>query len=85
MGNLINLPQHEHTWIYEVNDYFIKQFGSGILTDAIKKKGKGPAIYDFQLFDVACLTALNKKENHTVFVEVGTAEYDTWITPLSLQ
>lgn len=61
-GNLINLPQRERKRNYDVNDYFKEQFGTGTLTDATKKKRKGPAIYDFQLFDVTRLTALNEKE-----------------------
>jgi hypothetical protein len=48
----------------------------------MKKKREVPAIYDFQLFDVAHLNALNIKENHAVFAEARTAENDTWITPL---
>jgi hypothetical protein len=43
----------------------------------MKKKREVPAIYDFQLFDVAHLNALNIKENHAVFAEARTAENDT--------
>ena len=61
-GNLINLPQRERKRNYDVNDYFKEQFGTVTTSDAVKKKRKGPAIYDFQLFDLPRLTALNEKE-----------------------
>jgi len=61
-GNLINLPQRERKRNYDVNDYFKEQFGTATSSDAVKKKRKGPAIYDFQLFDLPRLTALNEKD-----------------------
>jgi len=71
-GNFINLPQRERKRNYDVNEYFREtmQTGGGTSTGmkahaadaATKKRRKGPAIHDFQLFDKDRLSALTEKD-----------------------
>ena len=58
-GNFITLPQRERKRNYDVNEYFRETMNTGgssgmkahAADAAIKKRRKGPALHDFQLFD----------------------------------
>jgi len=63
-GNFINLPQRERKRNYDVNEYFrdaMNTGGGGAKTQSepsTKKRRKGPAFNDFQLFDKDRLDAI---------------------------
>ena len=65
MGNFINLPQRQRKRNYDLSS---SGRGESALTKAhaadaaAKKRRKGPALHDFQLFDTARLQALLSKE-----------------------
>ena len=70
-GNFINLPQRQRKRNYDVNEYFRETMNSGGPTGgmkahaadaASKKRKKGPALHDFQLFDRERLNAIAEKE-----------------------
>ena len=70
-GNFINLPQRQRKRNYDVNEYFRDAMNSGGPTGgmkahaadaASKRKKKGPALHDFQLFDRERLNAIAEKE-----------------------
>ena len=70
-GNFINLPQRQRKRNYDVNEYFRETMNTGGTSSgmkahaadaAAKKRKKGPALHDFQLFDVERLNAINEKE-----------------------
>ena len=70
-GNLINLPQRERKRNYDVNSYFRETMnvGGGGLKGhtqdaAAKKRRKGPAIHDYQLFDKERLDAIAEFERN---------------------
>lgn len=78
-GNFINLPQRERKRNYDVDGYFretMKQGAGGLKGHekdaAAKKRRKGPALHDYQLFDKERLDAIAdyerslgaKKEEH---------------------
>ena len=71
-GNFINLPQRQRKRNYDVNEYFRETMNAGgggssgmkahAADAAAKKKKKGPALHEFQLFDVVRLNALTERE-----------------------
>lgn len=70
-GNFINLPQRQRKRNYDVNEYFRETMNAGgpssgmkaqAADAAAKKRKKGPALHDFQLFDVESLNAIAEKE-----------------------
>lgn len=61
VGNFINLPQRQRKRVYDVTD-MEKTVGSKSQGDANKRRKRGPALHDFQLFDMARLNALLEKE-----------------------
>jgi SWI/SNF-related matrix-associated actin-dependent regulator of chromatin subfamily A member 5 len=69
-GNFINLPQREHKRNYDVNGYFRETLNAGSSSGlkahaadaAMKKRRKGPALHDFQLFDKERLDSLTEFE-----------------------
>lgn len=69
-GNFINLPQRQRKRNYDVNEYFRETMNSGptggmkahAADAAAKKRKKGPALHDFQLFNVERLNAITEKE-----------------------
>lgn len=80
-SNFINLPQRERKRNYDVNEYFRETMNPGVGSSgmkahaadaAMKKRRKGPALHDFQLFDKERLEAITeieramgtKKEDH---------------------
>lgn len=77
-GNFINLPQRERKRNYDVDGYFRETMhaGSGLKAHekdaAAKKRRKGPALHDYQLFDKERIDAIAefertmgaKKEEH---------------------
>jgi SWI/SNF-related matrix-associated actin-dependent regulator of chromatin subfamily A member 5 len=73
VGNFINLPQRQRKRNYDVNEYFRdamnpNQSTSGMKAHAAdaasKKRKKGPALHDFQLFDRDSLNAIAEKERN---------------------
>eukprot|EP00980_Cylindrotheca_fusiformis_P018817 scaffold6276_cov138-Cylindrotheca_fusiformis.AAC.4 len=70
VGNFINLPQRQRKRNYDVNEYFRDAMNqnatSGMKAHAAdaasKKRKKGPALHDFQLFDRERLNAFAEKE-----------------------
>jgi SWI/SNF-related matrix-associated actin-dependent regulator of chromatin subfamily A member 5 len=69
--SFINLPQRQRKRNYDVNEYFRETMNAGGATSgmkahaadaASKKRKKGPAFYDFQLFDRDRLNAIAEKE-----------------------
>jgi SWI/SNF-related matrix-associated actin-dependent regulator of chromatin subfamily A member 5 len=71
VGNFINLPQRQRKRNYDVNEYFRDAMNpngtsSGMKAHAadaaLKKRKKGPALHDFQLFDLEGLNAIAEKE-----------------------
>lgn len=71
VGNFINLPQRQRKRNYDVNEYFRDAMSTGGPTGgmkahaadaASKKRKKGPAFHDFQLFDRDRLNAIAAKE-----------------------
>jgi len=63
VGNFINLPQRQRKRNYDLSA--TENFGAQGKTKsdaATKKKRKGPALYDFQLFDMERLNEILKKE-----------------------
>jgi len=72
-GNFINLPQRQRKRNYDVNEYFRDAMNSGgpssgmkahAADAASKKRKKGPALHDFQLFDRERLNAIAEKERN---------------------
>ena len=69
-GNFINLPQRQRKRNYDVNEYFRETMSAGGSTGmkahaadaAAKKRKKGPAVHDFQLFNVERLNAISERE-----------------------
>lgn len=68
-GNFINLPQRQRKRNYDVNEYFRDAMSSGstgakghAADTTAKKRKKGPALHDFQLFDVERLNTISEKE-----------------------
>ena len=67
-GNFINLPQRQRKRNYDVNEYFRETMNAGssgakaAADVTTKKRKKGPALHDFQLFDVERLNAISEKE-----------------------
>ena len=63
-GNFINLPQRQRKRNYDLNAASRETAGmkAHAADAATKKRRKGPAIHDFQLFDMAKLEALREKE-----------------------
>lgn len=63
-GNFINLPQRERKRNYDVNEYYREAMNTGgsASDSAAKKRKKGPALQDFQLFQVDRLETLNEME-----------------------
>jgi SWI/SNF-related matrix-associated actin-dependent regulator of chromatin subfamily A member 5 len=69
-GNFINLPQWERKCNYDVNGYFRETLNAGSSSGlkahaadaAMKKRRKGPALHDFQLFDKERLDSLTEFE-----------------------
>ena len=71
VGNFINLPQRERKRNYDVNEYFRDTMNPGGPTGgmkahaadaASKKRKKGPALHDFQLFNRERLNEIAEKE-----------------------
>jgi SWI/SNF-related matrix-associated actin-dependent regulator of chromatin subfamily A member 5 len=71
VGNFINLPQRQRKRNYDVNEYFRDAMNPGGPTGgmkahaadaASKKRKKGPALHDFQLFDRERLNSIAEKE-----------------------
>mmetsp|Transcript_21971 Transcript_21971/g.52054 ORF Transcript_21971/g.52054 Transcript_21971/m.52054 type:complete len:1148 (-) Transcript_21971:417-3860(-) len=71
VGNFINLPQRQRKRNYDVNEYFRDAMSTGGPTGgmkahaadaASKKRKKGPAFHDYQLFDRERLNAISVKE-----------------------
>jgi len=71
VGNFINLPQRQRKRNYDVNEYFRDAMSTGGPTGgmkahaadaASKKRKKGPASHDFQLFNRERLNAIAEKE-----------------------
>mmetsp|Transcript_41985 Transcript_41985/g.48502 ORF Transcript_41985/g.48502 Transcript_41985/m.48502 type:complete len:1161 (+) Transcript_41985:146-3628(+) len=71
VGNFINLPQRHRKRNYDVNEYFRDAMNTGGPTGgmkahaadaASKKRKKGPAFHDFQLFNRERLNAIAEKE-----------------------
>lgn len=71
VGNFINLPQRQRKRNYDVNEYFRDAMNQNSTTSgmkahaadaASKKRKKGPALHDFQLFDRDRLSAIAEKE-----------------------
>ena len=71
VGNFINLPQRQRKRNYDVNEYFRDAMSTGGPTGgmkahaadaASKKRKKGPALHDFQLFDRDRLNAIAVRE-----------------------
>jgi len=71
IGNFINLPQRQRKRNYDVNEYFRETMNAGSSSSgmkahaadaAAKKRKKGPALHDFQLFDRETLNAIADKE-----------------------
>ena len=71
VGNFINLPQRQRKRNYDVNEYFRDAMSTGGPTGgmkahaadaASKKRKKGPAFHDFQLFNRDRLNAIASKE-----------------------
>eukprot|EP00934_Nitzschia_sp_Nitz4_P004967 Nitzschia sp. Nitz4//scaffold58_size112336//101809//105310//NITZ4_004051-RA/size112336-snap-gene-0.160-mRNA-1//1//CDS//3329555043//4957//frame0 len=71
VGNFINLPQRQRKRNYDVNEYFRETMNQGGTSSgmkahaadaAAKKRKKGPALHDFQLFDRSRLGAIAEKE-----------------------
>lgn len=69
--SFINLPQRQRKRNYDVNEYFRDAMNPGGTTGgmkahaadaASKKRKRGPAFHDFQLFDMERLNALAEKE-----------------------
>lgn len=70
-GNFINLPQRERKRNYDVNEYFREAMNPGgpvasKSSEPARKRKKGPAFYDFQLFDKDRLDALVELERSLV-------------------
>lgn len=72
-GNFINLPQRQRKRNYDVNEYFRDAMNPGGQSSgmkahaadaASKKRKKGPALHDFQLFDRDRLNAVAERERH---------------------
>jgi SWI/SNF-related matrix-associated actin-dependent regulator of chromatin subfamily A member 5 len=65
-GNFINLPQRQRKRNYDVNTLSNTTQSGGLKAHAAdvaaKKKRKGPALHDFQLFNMERLNALVEKE-----------------------
>lgn len=71
VGNFINLPQRQRKRNYDVNEYFRDAMNPGgpssgmkahAADAASKKRKKGPALHDFQLFDRERLNAMAERE-----------------------
>lgn len=71
VGNFINLPQRQRKRNYDVNEYFRDAMNTGgpssgmkahAADAASKKRKKGPAFHDFQLFDRERLNAIAERE-----------------------
>ncbi len=69
--SFITLPQRERKRNYDVNEYFRDAMNTGGPTNAMKahaadaaskKRKRGPAFHDFQLFDTERLNAIAEKE-----------------------
>lgn len=67
-GNFINLPQRQRKRNYDLSATLSRSETAGMKAHAAdaaaKKKRKGPALHDFQLFDMAKLNAILAKERH---------------------
>lgn len=71
-GSFINLPQRERKRNYDVNGYFREAMSAGSSSGlkahaadaAMKKRRKGPALHDFQLFDKERLDSLAEFERN---------------------
>lgn len=69
-GNFINLPQRQRKRNYDVNEYFRDAMNTGASSGmkahaadaATKKRRKGPAVHDFQLFDKERLDQIDELE-----------------------
>lgn len=63
-GNFINLPQRQRKRNYDLNAASRETAGlkAHAADAAAKKKRKGPTLHDFQLFDMAKLDVIRKKE-----------------------
>lgn len=64
-GNFINLPQRERKRNYDVNEYYREAMSNGTshaADAAMKKRKKGPAMQDFQLFEIDRLETLTDME-----------------------
>jgi SWI/SNF-related matrix-associated actin-dependent regulator of chromatin subfamily A member 5 len=65
-GNFINLPQRQRKRNYDMNAASSNPQSGGMKAHAAdvaaKKKRKGPALHDFQLFDMERLNAIVEKE-----------------------
>jgi len=63
-GNFINLPQRERKRNYDVDEYYRDTLSMGQVkaTDFIKKRRKGPALQDFQLYNIERIEELNAIE-----------------------
>ena len=79
-GNFINLPQRQRKRNYDVNEYFRETMNPGggssgmkahAADAAAKKRKKGPALHDFQLFDVDRLNALAERERELASIKEG--------------
>jgi SWI/SNF-related matrix-associated actin-dependent regulator of chromatin subfamily A member 5 len=70
VGNFINLPQRQRKRNYDVNEYYRETMNAGASSGmkahaadaASKKRKKGPALHDFQLFDRERLNAIAENE-----------------------
>jgi SWI/SNF-related matrix-associated actin-dependent regulator of chromatin subfamily A member 5 len=70
VGNFINLPQRQRKRNYDVNEYYRETMNTGASSGmkahaadaASKKRKKGPALHDFQLFDRERLNSIAEKE-----------------------
>jgi SWI/SNF-related matrix-associated actin-dependent regulator of chromatin subfamily A member 5 len=70
VGNFINLPQRQRKRNYDVNEYYRETMNAGASSGmkahaadaASKKRKKGPALHDFQLFDRERLNTIAEQE-----------------------
>jgi SWI/SNF-related matrix-associated actin-dependent regulator of chromatin subfamily A member 5 len=65
-GLMINLPQRQRKRNYDVSGVENSTVKAHAAETAAKKKRKGPALHDFQLFDLERLAQINSKERSLV-------------------
>jgi SWI/SNF-related matrix-associated actin-dependent regulator of chromatin subfamily A member 5 len=71
VGNFINLPQRQRKRVYDLYALENQVIPTKKSDAGTKKKRKGPAVYDFQLFNIDRLNELLKKERSTASKKVA--------------